>query len=617
LRFKHLFPICIVALFAANGTLPCRAANYYVSKGAIGGNNGANWTNAWNELDQIAWGSILPGDNIWIAGGTYSTQLIPMAEGSPGNTINIMRVLSKDLVPVAAPGWNPAFDSQVVINPSTSTNPGIGWTSGEDKMGSYVTINGRLDTGTSCGIQVNVANGSTGGAVKMDTGNSGVVLQYVDIAGPGESTPFTYTSNLSALYAVVIAGRGTIYDASFLNCRIHGAVNGALIGGVVGISFEHCKFYDDSVQNAATYHPNVLYSTGSTGTLIFAYNEVWNWDNEGIFLKNTPQTWYIYENLFHDSVGAGRALQADNTSHTVFFYANTLVNLQFAYLGDTGSGGTFSSSSQSRNNIYWNVPGGPTGIADEDYGFTDATYLTGHNAIINGSNPFLDYALEDYRIVSSLGATSPRSRGLSLPSQYGPDLDWNIRPANPLPWDIGAFQFVTVAPYYTAEPPATQSVEIGASVTFTASVIGEPSPTYQWYVNGTLIPGATNFSYELNDVTSENEGTYTLVATNGVGSPVATLGDTLTVIAPPPVITSVASASGTQDIQFSFAINATNSPTSYNATGLPNGLSIGKANGVISGLPSSVGQFKVTISATNSGGTTTGSLIIVIIPPLS
>jgi hypothetical protein len=44
-------------------------ANWYVSKAAAGANNGASWTNAWTDLDQIVWASIQPGDVINIDGG--------------------------------------------------------------------------------------------------------------------------------------------------------------------------------------------------------------------------------------------------------------------------------------------------------------------------------------------------------------------------------------------------------------------------------------------------------------------------------------------------------------------------------------------------------------------
>ena len=64
-----------------------------------------------------------------------------------------------------------------------------------------------------------------------------------------------------------------------------------------------------------------------------------------------------------------------------------------------------------------------------------------------------------------------------------------------------------------------------------------------------------------------------------------------------PVITSKATASGTVGIAFSYQITATNTPTSYSATGLPTGLTINSRTGLISGTPTAAGTSTVTIAA--------------------
>ena len=78
----------------------------------------------------------------------------------------------------------------------------------------------------------------------------------------------------------------------------------------------------------------------------------------------------------------------------------------------------------------------------------------------------------------------------------------------------------------------------------------------------------------------------------------------------PPVITSPTTASGQRGQPFTYRITATNNPTSYDATGLPTGLAVDSDTGLISGTPNDFGAFQVEISATNSKGTGTATLII-------
>jgi hypothetical protein len=77
-----------------------------------------------------------------------------------------------------------------------------------------------------------------------------------------------------------------------------------------------------------------------------------------------------------------------------------------------------------------------------------------------------------------------------------------------------------------------------------------------------------------------------------------------------PVITSSTSASGTVGQAFSYSITATNTPTSYSATGLPSGVTINTTTGVISGTPTVASIYNVTIMATNADGTGSQSLTI-------
>jgi hypothetical protein len=79
-----------------------------------------------------------------------------------------------------------------------------------------------------------------------------------------------------------------------------------------------------------------------------------------------------------------------------------------------------------------------------------------------------------------------------------------------------------------------------------------------------------------------------------------------------PVITSSLTANGTVGTAFSYQITATNSPTSYGATGLPSPLTVNTSTGLISGTPSAAFSGNVGLSATNSSGTGNATLALTI-----
>ena len=79
---------------------------------------------------------------------------------------------------------------------------------------------------------------------------------------------------------------------------------------------------------------------------------------------------------------------------------------------------------------------------------------------------------------------------------------------------------------------------------------------------------------------------------------------------PPPVITSAISAKATAGVNFTYAITATNNPTSFAASGLPAGLSLNTTTGLISGVPQSYGSATVILSASNAAGTRTNPLTL-------
>jgi N-acetylneuraminic acid mutarotase len=96
------------------------------------------------------------------------------------------------------------------------------------------------------------------------------------------------------------------------------------------------------------------------------------------------------------------------------------------------------------------------------------------------------------------------------------------------------------------------------------------------------------------------------VFTNGIPS----ASKIIQIGAAAPAITSSLSASGTVGAAFSYTITATNTPTSFGATGLPTWAAVNTSTGAITGTPDAAGTTNVTISATNANGTDSKTLQI-------
>jgi hypothetical protein len=84
--------------------------------------------------------------------------------------------------------------------------------------------------------------------------------------------------------------------------------------------------------------------------------------------------------------------------------------------------------------------------------------------------------------------------------------------------------------------PSSQTVAGGQTATFSvATTFNTPPLGYQWMFNGTNISGATNATYIISDVQSNNYGDYSVVLSDAVTN-VTSSNALLTVIYPPPVI---------------------------------------------------------------------------------
>ncbi|MGA7726275.1 MAG: putative Ig domain-containing protein [Opitutaceae bacterium] len=163
-------------------------------------------------------------------------------------------------------------------------------------------------------------------------------------------------------------------------------------------------------------------------------------------------------------------------------------------------------------------------------------------------------------------------------------------------------------PVITSTASGNNPANVGTEFpTYTVGATGSPTS----YTATGLPPGLT-----LNALTGAINGTPTtagtyvvaLSATNSAGTGTSSLTITVAAANALPVFTNPATAPGTVGTAINYTLGATGLPTSYTATGLPPGLTLNTLTGGITGTPTTAGTYVVTVTATNSTGTSTTSI---------
>jgi hypothetical protein len=418
--------------------------NWYIVPGGAGSKTGANWANAW-DMSGISWGSIGSGDTVWLAGGTYLTQLIPTASGTLGNPINIYRVRSTDTVPVAAVGWNASFDSQVIF--ASANWPQI-FIQGPL---SYVNIDGRIMSGI-------LLQGPAAGGDNFRVGVSGggnvdhLFVSHLEIFSSASTSGLSqgrYSFNLvPGEYSAA-----TLSNSTIDHCIVHQTNEAFRANGWNNVVIQYCQIHDTTLDNID--HNDLCYSSGSIINVIWRYNTFWNSPSDGLlFESNTNITGFqFYGNVVYNCALSILQTKAGTGTQQLDFYNNVFAGI------DAGANSAFvsllgaSGNCHFYDNIFYNCQLQYGSGVTPGYNAYYPSLVNGNgwpssepNSFLLSAQPFNNPAGGDFTITPAALAANPKlGTGIALATDGFINYDMNGVQRIDGSWTVGAFQAASVA----------------------------------------------------------------------------------------------------------------------------------------------------------------------------
>ena len=184
---------------------------------------------------------------------------------------------------------------------------------------------------------------------------------------------------------------------------------------------------------------------------------------------------------------------------------------------------------------------------------------------------------------------------------------YSVRVANSIGSLSAAAQLVVNGPPIVTSAPTAAAI-VGSAISYAITAAGSVV-TY----GAAGLPAGLGVNPATGAITgiatASGLFTVTVSATNAFGTGTAAVS--LQIRPAIPVITSANHATGTVGSPFAYGIQVTGVPTGYSITGsLPGGLGFNAVTGTISGIPTQVGSFPVTLTASNQTGS--NSLLVTV-----
>jgi hypothetical protein len=377
-----------------------------------------------------------------------------------------------------------------------------------------------------------------------------------------------------------------------------------------GGNLRNVKYYNNTIgPNFGAYASSGIYDSGDIGGIsiynnVFLENGPADAPNDGLvyLLPNLGTTGTGYQVFNNSFLGGGHGIAINfsggyGSTLTTFEAKNNIASGVATFIAVYYSG---LSTLISDYNILYNLNLSQfatiSATSTSHFSNLQQWQLIGYDTHSSTLNPNLNSDFVPQPPSSAIDA------GVTLSTEFSVDFNGTSRPQGGA-WDIGAAEYVPVGPVISSSLSATATQ--GSPFTYTITATENPTT----FSASNLPPGLvvdTN-----NGIVSGTPSGYGIfIVTIGAGSGAAFL--TINVVQVTPVITSSSSASVVSGTAFSYTITANNFPSTYSAVGLPPGLSLNTATGLISGAPTTAGNYSVTVKAINSSGSGSFTLNITV-----
>ncbi len=273
---------------------------------------------------------------------------------------------------------------------------------------------------------------------------------------------------------------------------------------------------------------------------------------------------------------------------------------------------------------------------------TIPSFLSGSTNTVAVSNvpPVITTQPRDVAVAAGTGATFSVANTGSWPLAYqwlfngtnitgATNIGYTVPQAQPT--NVGAYSVIVsnqvgvaassnatltiILPPAITNQPADLTVSAGSNAAFTVGVASSVPVTYQWLLNTTNIPNATNSSYSLLAAQASDAGTYTVIVTNLAGS--ATSSNAILTVIVPPVITNQPASqtvNAGSDVTLTVGVSGSQ-PLSYQWQKWGRNLSGATASALFVPRTQPINTGKYSVIVTNAAGVVTSAVAVLTITP--